>query len=317
MKGRAVVILNPASGRGKGRKAAPLIRKEFAGIGMSDFWETAARGDESALVRRALDEGFGTILAAGGDGTWSNVGRAILREGAGRDIALGLIAAGTGNDFAKSVGAPAMDYRKTAELVAQDATRWVDAGRIGNDFFLNSVGFGFDAAVLATIESMSWLRGSAVYTIAALRQLFTFRGISIAVDAAAPQRPMMLIVANGGYLGGAFHIAPSSRVDDGLLDTVSIGDMPALGRLRLFGAAMKGEHTGNAAVRVERCRSITLQFECAPACQRDGELDQLTERMVTLSCQPSALRIVAASREPAPVQAEHSNSNDISTGSTT
>lgn len=293
MNGSLCVIINPASGRGKGRKAAPLIRKAFSAIGVTAFRETAACGDEAHLVRAALSEGFSTIVAAGGDGTWSNVGRAILREGAGKKVALALIAAGTGNDLAKSIGAPASDYVRTAALVREGRSTFVDAGRIGDDFFLNSVGFGFDASVLAIIEKTSWLRGSAVYTVAALRQLFTYRGLHVtSPDASLPSRSMMVIVANGGYLGGAFHIAPSSSITDGMLDTVIVGDMPPTRRLALFGAAMKGSHMGYSGVSSARGTAITLHFENPPACQRDGELDQLKETTVTLSCDPGALKVI-------------------------
>lgn len=294
VKDRVCVIINPASGRGKGRKAVPLIREAFGAVGVTTFWETTARGDEASLVREALSRGFSTVVATGGDGTWSNVGRAILREGAGKSMTLALIAAGTGNDLAKSIGAPATDYSLTARLVAEGRSTFVDAGKIGDDFFLNSVGFGFDASVLATIEKMSWLRGSAVYTVAALRQLFTYRGLSVSSrDADIPPNAMMIIVANGGYLGGAFHIAPSATITDGTLDTVIIGDMGPLDRLKLFGAAMKGGHIGRVGVTTVRGQNITLQFDHPPVCQRDGELDYLSDTVVTLACIPAALKVVA------------------------
>lgn len=293
VKERVCVIINPASGRGRGRKAEPRIRAAFGAYGVTTFRQTTRRGDEALLVKQAIAEGFSTIVAAGGDGTWSNVGRAILHEGAGHSVALALIAAGTGNDLAKSVGAPASDYETTARLVADGSVTCIDAGRIGNDFFLNSVGFGFDASVLATIEKMSWLRGNAVYMVAAMRQLFTYTGMMVSsVDAAIPSRPMMIIVANGGYLGGAFHIAPTATITDGTLDTVVISDMSALERLRLFGAAIKGVHIGRPGVSTTRGTRITLEFGTPPQCQRDGELDQLHETTVTLSCVPGALKVV-------------------------
>lgn len=272
----------------------PAIRAAFNRLDGLSIRETRAKGDEDRLVKDALAEGFSTIVAAGGDGTWSNVGRAILKEGAGTKVSLGLIAAGTGNDLAKSIGAPAGDYEATARLVEAGKTTLIDAGKVGSDFFLNSIGFGFDASVLATIEKMSWLRGSAVYTVAALRQLFTYRGFLVSSpDAKIPEKPMMMIVANGGYLGGAFRIAPSATITDGTLDTVIIADMPALDRLRLFGAAMQGSHIGHAAVTTVRSTRITLEFAEPPSCQRDGELDHLPDRIVSLSCAPAALKVIA------------------------
>lgn len=294
MRNKVCVITNPASGRGRGRRAIPEIKAAFSGIGVTEFLETSSRGDEANLVRYALEKGFSTIVAAGGDGTWSNVGTAILREGAGKSVALALVAAGTGNDLAKSIGVPASDFAATARLVAEGTTTCIDAGRINDGYFLNSVGFGFDAAVLARIERLSWLRGSAVYLVASLGQLFTFRGVEVSGQPEFPARPMMITVANGGYLGGAFHIAPDASIRDGQLDTIVIGDMSPMKRLGLFAAAMKGAHVTSEKVNCFRTDAVTLRFGVPPACQRDGELDQLHVPDVILRCEPAALKVVAA-----------------------
>lgn len=292
MRKQVCVIINPASGRGRGLRAIPAIKQAFSRIGVTEFWTTAVPGDEARYVERALREGFTTIVAAGGDGTWSNVGTAILREGAGKTVSLALIAAGTGNDLAKSIGVPAADFGATARLIADGSTTMIDAGRINDDFFLNSVGFGFDASVLAQIQRYSRLRGSAVYIIASLQQLFTYRGLQVSSPHRIPSHPMMITIANGGYLGGAFRIAPNASITDGQLDAVVIGEMGPLSRLMLFAAAVKGSHIGRAGVTTFRTQSVTLSFEFAPACQRDGELDQLAVADVTLQCEPGALRIV-------------------------
>jgi len=108
------VIVNPAAGRGRGRKVERDVRRAFAAVGVSDIRLTRSAGDETLLARRAVDDGVGTIVAVGGDGTWGNVANAIMASGARVRLALG--AAGTGNDFAKTVGAPATDFDATARL---------------------------------------------------------------------------------------------------------------------------------------------------------------------------------------------------------
>ena len=109
---RIRIIANPASGRGRGGRALPAVRAAFARHGVSDMALTAAPGDEAVLARRAIDDGVETIVALGGDGTWSKVGRAIIESGA--DCRLALLSAGTGNDLAKSIGTPARDAAATA-----------------------------------------------------------------------------------------------------------------------------------------------------------------------------------------------------------
>src|SRR6185312_2980888 len=108
------VIVNPASGKGRGAKAAERVRQAFAAVGVTDIRSTKAKGDEKTVALRAIQDGARTIVAVGGDGTWSNVANAILSSGA--PVRLAFAAAGTGNDFAKTVGAPASDFAATARL---------------------------------------------------------------------------------------------------------------------------------------------------------------------------------------------------------
>jgi diacylglycerol kinase (ATP) len=299
MADRVCVIVNPAAGRGRGRRALDDIRSAFGAHGITDVRTTASKEDERTIAARAIDEGAGTIVACGGDGTWSNVANAILGAGAGARCRLGLIAAGTGNDFAKTVGVPARDFRATARLVAEGHTTTVDVGRIESHFFLNVAGFGFDIAVLEDIGGITWLRGDALYLYSALRQLFRYPGIDIAVSGATPRdtrRHLMLIVANARNFGGSFRIAPAASLSDGKLDAVSIHDAPALGRARLFAAAAKGTHPSHPEVTVEQAGAFTLRFASPPAYETDGEYRRAQSAELRVECVPGALRVIA----PAP-----------------
>jgi diacylglycerol kinase (ATP) len=287
------VIVNPAAGRGRGARMMPEIRAAFAAVGVTAIEATGAAGDERALARRALDRGCTTLVAVGGDGTWSNVAGAILMSGA--DCRLALLAAGTGNDFAKTVGAPAGDLAATARLAVEGPDTRIDVGRVENRHFLNIAGFGFDIAVLEDCARITWLRGGALYQVSALRQLFGYRGIEIDVGSArarGPARHLMLIVANAKHFGGSFHIAPQAELADGLLDAVSILDGPPLARLRLFVAASRGTHTSDARVVVEQAPRFTLRFPAPPAYETDGEYRRAASAELEITCVPRALRVV-------------------------
>ena len=256
---------------------------------------TVAPGDESRAVARLLDSGCDTIAVLGGDGTWSKVAAAVVERRA--DCRLALLAAGTGNDFVKSVGVPATKFHDMARLAADGPDVRVDAGQVDGTFFLNVVGFGFDAAVLADTQQESLLRGQALYVSAALRQLFSYRGteIGIAGDGDRPLgRRLLLAIANGRHFGGAFRIAPDALVDDGALDAIAIADASPFRRMRLFSAAMRGTHVGLPEVSTNRACSITLRFREPPTYQADGELRHATSTLVEVACLPRALRIVVA-----------------------
>ncbi len=232
-------------------------------------------------------------MAVGGDGTWSNVADAILAAGA--DCRLALVAAGTGNDFAKSLGVPAGDAAHTARLCLNGADRRVDVGRVEGRFFLNVAGFGFDTAVLEDSLRSSLLRGRALYISAALRQLRRYRGIQVEVYAAGERwegRHLMLIVANARYFGGSFLIAPEASPHDGMLDAISIYDAPILRRVTLFHSVINGRHMALPEVHAKRAPRVSLRFLEPPAFEADGEYRLASSAEVEVACVPSALRIV-------------------------
>jgi diacylglycerol kinase (ATP) len=296
MGNRVCLIVNPASGRGSGARALPAIRSAFSAVGVGDVRLTSVKGDEAAQARRALDEGFQTIVACGGDGTWSNVANAIIAAGAGRQARLGLVATGTGNDFAKTVGAPARDFDATARLAVDGSDVLVDVGRIEHKHFLNVSGFGFDIAVLEDIERISWLKGDSLYLYSALRQLFNYGGVEVGIATARQRRDrkrhLMLIVANARTFGGSFKIAPAASVTDGKLDAISIHDAPPLARIRLFAAATKGTHVMAPEVIVEQSPSFALEFAEPPAFETDGEYQRASGTRIQIDCVPQALRVV-------------------------
>ena len=293
---KVCVIVNPASGRGSGARALPAIRAAFAAVGVSEVRLTSKKGDEEMEARRAIDDGFDTIVACGGDGTWGNVANGILAAGAGREVRMSPLATGTGNDFAKTIGAPARDFPATARLAVTGTDMPIDVGRVEGRHFLNVSGFGFDIAVLEDIERITWLTGDMLYLYSALRQLFSYGGVEVGIATPKKRREsrrhLMLIVANARNFGGSFKIAPGASVTDGKLDAISIHDAAPLARMRLFAAATKGTHVMAREVLVEQSPSFTLEFPTPPAFETDGEYRRASGALVQIDCVPQALRVV-------------------------
>jgi diacylglycerol kinase (ATP) len=287
------LIANPAAGRGRARRAIPAARAALAAVADVRLRETRVAGDERRLVDDALDDGCTTIVALGGDGTWSKVASAIVASGS--DCRLGLLAAGTGNDLAKSLAVPARDFTATARLIADGGTRRIDVGFVDGQCFVNAAGFGFDAAVLAAVAGRTWPRGDALYIAAALGLLGGYPGIDVSIGDRRARRHLMLVVANGQRFGGSFRIAPRADLADGALDLVSIANGSLLRRLRLFGAAIRGTHGALAEVSMERVSAIELSFAEPPIYEADGELCRAVSQRVEIRCEPAALRVVSAS----------------------
>jgi diacylglycerol kinase (ATP) len=293
------VLWNPASGRGRGARVIGRIRAAFGAEGISDFQSTTSAGDEARLVHRALDDGVQTIVVVGGDGTWGKCAVALAK--AGSPARMAFVAAGTGNDFAKNLRAPARDVVAMARLVAQGGEeRRVDLGRVDDAWFANVAGFGFDVAVLRASARVPLLRGPAVYVAAALGELLGYPGLEgrvggiPGVDASRSATRLMLVIANGKEFGGTFRIAPKARVDDGRLDAVLFDEFSRRGRVPLLVRAMRGSHLSHPMVRHHAGAAFTLACAEPPWFELDGELHRAAANEVTIQCMPGALRVLDA-----------------------
>ena len=292
------LLVNPAAGRGGIRAKLPKILDVFRAHGITKVYQTTSAGEESSLTKRAITEGATTIVAVGGDGTCSRIADAIVRSGT--LCRLAALPSGTGNDFAKTLGVDNYDPERIAELLVNGRESRIDVGLAAGQYFLNSCGFGFDAAVLEASNQIRFLKGDAVYIWAALKQLLTYQGIDVAVSGAPGVMGgsmLMVTISNGRYLGGAFKIAPHASVLDGKLDACFFGDSNVIQRVRLFAGAMRGTHTGMPSVTSTTVQQLTLTFAKNPSMEMDGELRLLRSRTIEIRCVPRALAVIAASGE--------------------
>ncbi|MEP6762710.1 MAG: YegS/Rv2252/BmrU family lipid kinase [Gemmatimonadaceae bacterium] len=288
--------MNPAAGRGRAAGFIPAARAALESVGGSTLIQTNGRGDEARCAREALDRGATTLVVLGGDGTVSQAACELVR--AKSQVPLAIFGAGTGNDFAYAIGLPVHDYGAVTRLIAENRIRTVDAGRIDNRVFVNSVGFGFDAEIVArTQRSGGFLKGNAVYVTTALSQLFQYVGFSANVTQGAnstgARQWLMIVFANGGRFGGTFRIAPDARIDDGLLDGIFIGNASTFKRTAIFARATSGEHVRYPEVQVTRHSRYEIEFSTTPGYQADGEFFQATSSTVIVEALPAALRVIA------------------------
>jgi diacylglycerol kinase (ATP) len=289
-----VVIFNPAAGGGRARTLADSYAKQLKSIGDIQWMATAGPGHEVELAETALAAGCNEIVAVGGDGTWGKVADRIVRSGR-KDVTLGVLPAGTGNDFAKSIGVRADRVANAVRGIADARRRTIDVGRAGSRCFLNVAGFGFDIAVIDDAARFPFLHGDLLYRFCAIRQLFKYRGIPIAVSdgrsAAAPRAHLMLVVSNGNFFGGSFRIAPDAKLDDGRLDAVSIYDAKPLARPALFSRVSKGTHRGHSKVDIRQAPRFTLSFDVPVRYELDGEVYDLEDRVLEIEVVPAALNV--------------------------
>jgi diacylglycerol kinase (ATP) len=292
------VVFNPHSGKGRGAQFVAPVLEGLKGAARVEHGLTQGPGDEARLAREAIERGFRRIVAVGGDGTWSNVGNAILRSGA--TARLGLVPGGTGCDLAKTLGIPPRDVHACCRIVLEGRTRTIDVGRVEDRYFLNIAGFGYDVAVLEDSWSVAYLEGSALYLYCALRQLGSYRGFEVEAEAdgrsLGKRELLMLVVANARIFGGGFKIAPEADVEDGRLDAVAFGNMGFGGRVGALVRLLRGTHGRHPKVESLAASKLLLRFASPPAYETDGEWNQARSSELVIEAVPGALAMLVPGR---------------------
>jgi len=295
------VIANPQAGRGRGRDTIAYVARMLPGTGLEfDVSLTEYPGHAIQLAHLAVAEGYRTIVALGGDGTVNEIINGLCM-GRGDDprpadiVKLGVIPAGSGNDFAYAVGLPRNVNQSLDRLVAGN-TRLVDLGRINDRFFAYGVGIGLDAQVNIESQKIRRLRGMLLYFIALLKVLvFRHRTYELEINidgTQLKQQTLLMSVANGRRTAGAFLLTPNAKVDDGLLSLCIIAPVSKLDMIRFLPLVFKGYHTKLSAVKTFDARRVQVRSDSPLATHVDGEVFGLGERCFEFSLLPHSLRVI-------------------------
>lgn len=298
MPGEAWLVVNPVAGGGRGARhgASTLRRLRDAGIACR-LVHAASPADSMRTAAQAVEEGARAVIACGGDGTahW------VLQPLVGTEVPLGIVAGGSGDDVAASLGfvsqgAAAIAAQITAS-VAAGTTRAVDVGETrtadGTErCFLGVLTTGFDSSVNERANAMTRLHGQR-YNVAMVRELASFRPLDydVTIDGERISAPGMLVsVGNGPRYGGGMQICPAARPDDGILDVTWLGRLSTPTLLRLFPRVYRGTHVEHPAVSTFRGRVISID---APGQIAYADGERIGPLPVEVRVRPSALRVLS------------------------
>ncbi|MFD8413314.1 diacylglycerol kinase [Streptomyces sp. NPDC059650] len=294
MSAEITLFVNPTAGRGRGahsaQPAASALRD--AGFHVRTVVGTDAE-DALARLRTAVREGTGAVIAVGGDGVVSLALQAL----AGTLVPLGVIAAGTGNDFARSLGLPVREPARAARLAAEalkeSRLREIDLGRVAGTWFGTVLCSGFDSRVNDRGNRMRLPAGRFKYDLAMIAELAAFRPfryrITLDDGPAVETEATLVAVGNGSSYGGGMRICADAVPDDGLFDVVVVGDCSRTTLLTVFPQVYKGTHLDHPKVTVHRAAKVTLEAAGLTA-YADGE--RVGPLPVTAECVPAAVRIL-------------------------
>ncbi|MFB7221738.1 diacylglycerol kinase [Streptomyces sp. NPDC056227] len=295
MTSEITLFVNPTAGRGRGAHAAQPAASALRAAGFSVRTVLGEDADDALRrAREAVAGGTGALIAVGGDGMVSLALQAV----AGTMTPLGVVAVGTGNDFARALGLPIRDPaaagRLAAEALKGGGIREIDLGRVGERWFGSVLASGFDSRVNDRGNRMRWVGGRFKYDLAILAELAAFRPIPyrIRLDGGLVQEieATLIAVGNGSTYGGGMRICADAVMDDGLFDVTVVGDCSRTTLLKVFPRVYKGTHLGHPKVTVHRVSSIELVAAGVTA-YADGE--PLGALPLTATCVPGAARVLA------------------------
>ena len=286
-----ILAINPISGRGHARKSALVAKKYFADLGVP-----AALVEGNSLVdfRQKLiyeleNEPVSGVVAFGGDGFIHEIIQHIVP----REISLGVIPCGTGNDFARSIDIYRLSLNQQLELIAQTKSRSIDLGRVGSTWFVAILSTGFDALVNDRANAMQWPKGRMRYNIAMIEKIVALRAHSyrIRLDGEfVDVQATLVTVANGPSYGGGMKVCPDATLTDGLFDVMVLGKVSRTELLKVFPKVYSGRHVGHPAVTFYRCREIEIIGSGSSFA--DGE--PISTLPVSAECVSNALKVWAA-----------------------
>ena len=289
------VVLNPMAGGSSAVDIRAALARHLGEQSELELYETTGEDGEDvvALVRSAVERGCQIVLAAGGDGTVSEVAEALV----GTSVPLGIIPVGTANVFARELGLP-LTLDEACGLFAGDhATTTVDAMKVGEQYFVLQIGVGLDALMIRDTERSAKRRfGRAAYLWTAATQLVGFqpqRFTIMADDVRIRPRASQVLIANGGVLGvPPLTWGPHIQPNDGKIDVCVVSARTLLDYLGLIWHTLLGQQRRDRNVRyLAATRLIVVSADQPLPVQADGEI--IGETPLRIEVVPRALRVIA------------------------
>lgn len=289
-----VLIINPIAGNGFAKKYDNTIKTKLKEFNVkADLVFTERKGHASKIAEEYAKKGYKHIISVGGDGTLNEVVRPLVNN---KDVVVGIIPAGTGNDFIQILGFPNRFMDEHWNIFFEQNTMDLDVGTCNSNYFLNGMGLGFDAEVAAQNykgEDLVKKGGKDKYIRHILKTLLFFK-----------EKRMKFLSDNGnGYtdcfintasigrrFAGGFFLTPEAIANDGLLDVCSIERLSLFQRFKLLPMVPKGTHIKEKNVSYYKTVNLALEFNERVPYHLDGEL--FFDKKFDIGILPGALKMI-------------------------
>lgn len=263
---KKIFIVNPTSGDGKSIKIANEIKKILQENNENfEIYYTSAPREATDIAMSFNDDEPKIIYSVGGDGTLFEVVNGLAHS----NNILGIIPAGTGNDFVKMID-------------NDDEITYVDLCRMNEHYFINIASVGIDAEIAKNKENMvrKYVPKSMRYVASIVDTFFkfdfpTFEGNINDKDFSQPIT--ILAICNGKYYGGGFKIAPQAIFNDGMFDVYLVDKLSKVKIPGLIMKLIKGKHEDSKYVHKIQSDKVIIHSDTPINCNLDGEIFSLCD----------------------------------------
>lgn len=301
---RLAAILNPHADRGRTASLAEQIQRLLAKRVELQLFQTTRRDEAREIAVQAAREGFEGVVAIGGDGTVHEVANGLLSLAENQRPTLGVIPAGSGNDFAFALGIDKA-YERTASILANGSTRMVDAAAVATGsgrtcFSINNLGTLLEGQINLASHELQWPRGSGLYLRAVARTLRRrppIATLQLSVDGHdIARQSSILSISNGCRSGGRFYLVPDARIDDGKFDYIVAKPASRLKLLWEIYRSLQRERAPDDWIERGEFTTLDVTSDIPLAAHVDGEpwlRPAEGERQLSVTVLPGVLRVFA------------------------
>jgi YegS/Rv2252/BmrU family lipid kinase len=284
------LIVNPAAGGGRAGRLLGAVGNALSSHGLEHHVERTRSLEHASELALAASTGGEVAVAFGGDGLIGAVAGALAHS----DGVLGILPGGRGNDLARVLGIPP-DPVAACQVLAGGVVKQLDLGEAGGKIFVGIASCGFDSEANRIANETRLVRGNLVYAYGAVRALRGWRPARFVLTLDGVREHVVtgysVAAANSKSYGGGMYAAPGAELDDGLLDIVTLAEMPKWRFLTsLMPKAFKGTHVDEPEVTVLRAAEVKITADRPFTMYADG--DPIAELPVTVRALPAAVRAI-------------------------
>lgn len=299
------IVLNPYANRWGARSKTTAIKAACEAVGVAvDISATSSVGEGKELAVKAATENYDAVVAAGGDGTVHEVVNGLIFVSAdGPTLPLGIIPIGTGNDFNDMAGLP-RNIQQSVKIIAGGHTRQIDAGQLDFDgethFFCNNCALAMEPMVTLENTRIKRLSGNIRYVVALVKALAKLKAWEMrvvwnngSINGLINGPTYLLSVCNSPRTGGIFPMAPEAKMDDNLLDLVTIPKVSKPTVLLLLVRLFVGTHIKDRRVTHQRITSLDIQSKPGTPIHADGEVLAESAKQISYKVLPGKISLLS------------------------